>query len=506
MALRGSRPGTERPRAQKGAGKRKLSDHPSGGGGGSADSSSFIEEEDVPLFDSKDDAAPAKGRRRARGSASGQDGDGAQKRRRRRRRSDRSFFNAKTLLLVIGGPLLLAMILGAYVGFWYYTSAIVSNGISHWATTKRAEGYDVSYSDLNVGGFPLGVVVTFVNPQMRAPEKEGGWSWSAPLLRTKVNPFNSRSFTITADGVHRLTIPGSPGGPLVSMTLVSEDMGGPVDLNSDGTFAEMEFSASDLSVTGHPIGPFQFEEVSLSLKRGAEAASEAGEHGITPRNGLPIHYMADLEIENLTLSPRARLTLSDTVRAAEATVWIHGTPPIGPMWESLAGWRDDGGRIQVSQFIVDWPPLAIQSSGSFLLDDDLQPEGTLTARTRGLFDLIRGLSASGAVASADARTASMMLAGQSGTSGLANVALAVRDRVLYAGPAPLMEVPTLYWGSGGVGFTPRSGQGPGPRSPDRLKPGFEIDRDGNIVRDGVLQDPDEAPRMITLPPIPDQLQ
>jgi hypothetical protein len=49
-----------------------------------------------------------------------------------------------------------------------------------------------------------------------------------------------------------------------------------------------------------------------------------------------------------------------------------------------------------------------------------------------------------------------------------------------------MTVPTIYWG------------GKGARSLDRIAPGFEIGRDGQVIRDGTVE---EGPRPDVLAPI-----
>ena len=53
-------------------------------------------------------------------------------------------------------------------------------------------------------------------------------------------------------------------------------------------------------------------------------------------------------------------------------------------FNGLIQWRDKGGTVEVTRLNLDHGPLRLNGEGTFALDRDLQPVGTLTVRVEGL--------------------------------------------------------------------------------------------------------------------------
>jgi hypothetical protein len=118
--------------------------------------------------------------------------------------------------------------------------------------------------------------------------------------------------------------------------------------------------------------------------------------------------------------------------------------------------------------------MRLAAAGSLRLDEAMQPEGTLNARISGFMRAIDTLHEQALVRGRDATMAKVLLGGMArpapdGTRRL-EVALVVRDSALWAGPVQLMALPRLPWGPP-----------PGSLGAEGLRPGFSIDRQGNVV-------------------------
>ncbi|UMA63872.1 DUF2125 domain-containing protein [Roseivivax marinus] len=69
----------------------------------------------------------------------------------------------------------------AWSGLWAVQAWIARGAIEDWAEAQRAAGWEVSYSDLDVGGFPNRVDVRMSDLAVANPE--AGWAWEAPFLQ-----------------------------------------------------------------------------------------------------------------------------------------------------------------------------------------------------------------------------------------------------------------------------------------------------------------------------------
>ncbi len=453
---------------------RQMSGKPAArqkGGGGGAD------ETDGPGAPKPPGGKPA-GRNRGPGNAyakherptSGRDPrfhspnqDDDEKPRKRRKKKKKTLMGPAVLI-----PAGLVIICLAYAGFWLYAAKVASQGVSQWIQDRRAEGYAVSHRGLSVGGFPLNVALDIKEPSIEAPESLNSWSWSAPLVQARVNPFSPSTFTLRTTGAHSLAIPLGQGQRPTPLQVTFGQMSGLFEVGPTGRFEEIDAKFRDTRIEGLPIGPVTVGGLAVhTLTRAL--------YGEDPEGQVTWSIQADLR--KVDLPPKARLGLGKTLNQATLDARLFGFIPPGPIYDGLKEWRDEAGALRVDALTIDWAPLNLNASGSLGLDDDLQPNGGLTAQVAGLFTLIEGMGKQGLSSTADASMAAMMLSGvvkerSAGGNTQISVPLTINRRSLFAGPAELIALPTINWG------------GKGPRSQERIRPGFEIDRDGSVVRDG----------------------
>jgi hypothetical protein len=116
----------------------------------------------------------------------------------------------------------------------------------------------------------------------------------------------------------------------------------------------------------------------------------------------------------------------------------------------LSAWRDAGGALDVKEFDLDWPPIAVSGNGTLALDNGLQPMGAFTLKFRGFFEALDGLAAEGMVTRDQAGTARLVLGllakrpPEGGPPEL-TAPFTAQDRQLAVGPLKLMEIPAVTW-------------------------------------------------------------
>nr|WP_242465171.1 DUF2125 domain-containing protein [Rhodospirillum rubrum] len=349
---------------------------------------------------------------------------------------------------------------GLYAGLWVYTARQAGQALDRWIADREAEGFVPRHRGIETGGFPLAVRLTITAPSLTAPEDLGEWSWSAPRLTASLTPFAPRHVTLDAPGPHLIALPGDGEGKKPSLAISGKTMTAALDIGPDGAISESKVALEDLSISGGTGAPTTLDSLSLHTLAGALYPAAGG--GAAAQSAL-------LEMRGLRPPPDGRIGLSETLTALSMKARLIGRLPGGPLEPALTRWRDDNGTLRIDDLSVTWPPLSLRASGSLGVDRDLQPSGGLSVQARGLFELIRGFADQGWTRTVDSDMARMVLSGMF-RDGQITLPVTIRDRVLYGGPARLLDLPTVTWG-------PK-----GPRALNRIAPGFAIDQQGKALR------------------------
>jgi hypothetical protein len=356
----------------------------------------------------------------------------------------------------------------AYVGFWFYAAKVASLGLTQWVADRRLEGYTISHGPLDVGGFPLGVTVTIPSPSITAPPDLNAWSWSTAQLSARINPFNPTAFVLNARGRHDLRLPLGPEGRLLPVTISGRAMGGYIDVDSTGNISETDLNLSGVTLTGLPSGSAGIGSLTVKTKdRSLYGDPDEKKYGA-------ISWSMQLRGSGITVPSGYSLGLGQDLSSLSLDMRVYENIPGGPLHEALKTWREEGGYISVDTLSLAWAPLVAQGSGTLGLDDELQPAGNFTLRTQGLLNMIDGMGRQGWARPSDADMARMVISGMAKDSGI-STPITIRRRSISVGPAKLIDLPTVYWG------------GKGARSLNRVAPGFQINREGQVVRDGQVE-------------------
>ena len=334
----------------------------------------------------------------------------------------------------------LAVAVAAYVGFWFYTAGKLRDNTLAWIEARRAEGVEVKYGRLDIGGFPFALRLKVEGPALSAPEAKTPWGWEGEILRAEMRPWSPHRVTIRTPGEHAVLLTAE-GEPRVYRGKAEEASG------------RFRFDGEGLRSANLVLGGVTLTEAGTGQAWAVERARLDGEllarEDATHRT--PVLDL-DLRVNGLAVPDAIPMPLGNRMTTLEFAATLLGPIPEGPLTDSLARWRDDGGTVEVRRLSADYGPLALNADGTLALDGELQPVGSLTAHVEGFFETVDALRNRGIIRAGDAVTAKMILGvlvkrSGDGRTGL-NIPVSLQDRHLFAGPVPLIEIPKVTWNGG----------------------------------------------------------
>lgn len=373
---------------------------------------------------------------------------------------------------LIALPVLIIVLGGGYGVLWLYGARQIEDGARAWLADQRAAGWEAAVDELAVGGFPGRIELVAKGLRLSPPEGKAtvSWRWQASSLYAHALPWSLSRPTVQPSGPQKVTLPGADGEP-VTHTVTAKAAALTLDLDRHGQVVGFALDTSGLAAT--PEGSAQ------AITIDTLAASLLPEEGSGELLDLrEAAYTASLTLNGLTVPPGLEPPLGPKAEKLEAHARILGPvtlEPGKPFLEAVKTWRDDGGAIELDRFYLNWPPLEMSAAGSLALDQSLQPVASLSARFQGFFAAITRLEEVGVIRAREASVARVVLGvmaqrNPNGGAPLLAVPMTVQDRTVRVGPVTVLTFPTIKWG----GEPPPAGQ--------EIRPGFEVDRWGNVIR------------------------
>lgn len=375
---------------------------------------------------------------------------------------------------VLALAVLLTVLAGGYGGFWLLAANTAEDALLRWAEARRAEGYQVYWGDMGTTGFPAAMRLTVTDPQVRFPEAEGGGGWAAPVVHVTAHPWSPRTLKITAPGEHRANFVADRR--VYQTRAQAGEAALTLEVTRQGEPEAGDIHLRALEVHGlAPAGPLRLASLDAAVVHNPGGGASLFER--TEARDTGIHGAIDIDLRDLSLPPGLTLPIGDSIDEARLqAVMVGDLPPGSDLKGRLRRWQDAGGTVEIDRLTLAAAPLRLGAVGTATLDDWLQPQVALTAQIRGFFEMLDRLESQGVLRPRDVSIAKVVLgvmATQPPDGGPAALELpvTVQERMLYLGPVALTELPPLRWG------------GTAPPGPGEIKPGFEIDSEGRVVRE-----------------------
>lgn len=340
-------------------------------------------------------------------------------------------------LIVIAAVLLLAA--AAYTAYWLVAEAELEDRVAGWIEDRRAEGMRIAHGPISRSGFPRRLRLTMPSVAIEAPT---GWSWRAPELKVRADPFAPGALRFSVFGEQQVRLPFHGGSDAFTV-------------QADGLDADVVFSSGRLSgravgerVSLRPVGAAEAEGLRVGR---IEVATTPGP--ATGTSSLTTGTHISLFASDLFLPAAAQAPLGERIDAVSIRSEITGDAPTdgrGMPWpKALVRWRDSGGTLEVRGFDLDYGPLQLTGDGTVALDKTGEPIAAFSLRATGIIEALRTLADHGVVSRAVAAGAAFVFQAKKGQADNGDQSIAlpatVQDGKLYLGPFPIARVPSPPW-------------------------------------------------------------
>jgi hypothetical protein len=252
---------------------------------------------------------------------------------------------------------------GAYAAYWKIVHdravALLDAQVEVW----RAQGYDVTWSERETGGFPLKVEAVFTRPAASSIAGPSPWSWSGETLRVHLRPWAYQRITLTPEGLN--TLASEETGTLdafareFSVTLEADAQGVKlVALKGRGAGAVVR-------ATGETFAGAE----SIDL-RAARDSGDPSFYRVTGEATGPAWRYADRGAPE-TLSLDLEIDRADVLVAR------------GALDEAaLSAWAEAGGGLNVRKLDADWGDSGFGAEGELTLDRAGRWNGAIALESR----------------------------------------------------------------------------------------------------------------------------
>ena len=330
----------------------------------------------------------------------------------------------KTIFLIFGLSFLISY------SFWTYLKFEILEKVEEITQRTVQAGYRLSFSDLNVFGFPLTFRVEFNDLKI---EEAGthNWGWGSEKLVVLTSLWSLNKLAFQSDGVQKF-YPKKGSKPWI-LGAKSGFVSGQINLKND--------RISDLTFTGKDI------EISDSTRLIAFYIKDLGLRLfslLSPSPGI------NLEILDLKLPRDIGLPIEPKVESMYFEAKVKGALPSRVGSEEFARWRDEGGIIEVLALNFESNKLKFRSKGTLALGNEFQPLGAFSARISNTEEMLEFLEQKELIESRDMLMVRLMFAGLSQTFLNENtqkleLPITLQDDTIYLGPFRIFHINKIKW-------------------------------------------------------------
>jgi len=349
-----------------------------------------------------------------------------------------------------------ALVFGLWSFMWYAASAWVKSEVTDWVATQRRLGGVAGFDRMETSGFPSRITLSLNAPHYEGPVFGRAISWKSDVLTVSARPWTPWRLHVVASGRHNLTL----GDDALRFAGAAERFA------ADVVLGDVWPQSLNMEIRGLNLnGGTTVSAGSLHVQMAHDPSVQAG------GTGLKLNVVAS----NLVLPGVLPQPLGDRVQSFDMVARVTGAVIPGPARVRIPAWRDSGGAIEFERLRFRSGHFALATGGTVALDKKLQPQGALTAKVEGLFQMMEILRARGVMRDSDAVVATMALSALSkrpknGGPSSINVSATVHDGILSLGPLKVMKMPTFDWGFPAPAAPRPSAPQPPPRDYKDIKP------------------------------------
>ena len=320
----------------------------------------------------------------------------------------------------------------AYTFLWFHLGGQLQDQIEKMALDLNAKGFEVTYKNLKLTGYPFALKIVAQNPRISHSELFNSWVDGEMVFAAYL--WNPNEITSIAGGRH--------------YTWVSGINSQPIDFEGEGF--KVQFFA--LNPT-----EFKFSYDELEVLQNKELIVSAREITFTlldnPKEEKDPPTLMDMELtlEDLSGPFLQDQPLGESIDAITLKATLRGSFSGDTLKSKVKSWYESGGTLDMAQLALNWGPLKMDSEGTATVDENLQPMAAFSAKLDGVNEMLNALVSAGLIKKQAANIAKLGLAFLSEptddetTSNQHQVSITVQDGQLSIGPVSVGNVARIAW-------------------------------------------------------------
>lgn len=324
----------------------------------------------------------------------------------------------------------LAILVAGWSATWLWMRGQLETRLDAGVSALRRAGYEVSWRERKIGGYPFRLDVTLTEAAVR---DASGWALETPRLEAEAQAYAPTIWVLVApDGLSFVRPHGGPvrvTGQSLRASLSHFDNTPP---NISVELIEPVFKPA---AGAQPFGLSSAKQVEFHLRQApAEVGDEGGlwvsvKEGKARLPGLLGRIAGDKPV---SLEWDARLS---KISAFHGATWA----------EAVRGWIAAGGRINVKRAgLTAGDALIGAEAGSLSVGSDGRLRGSLEVSLRQAPRALSAMSATGAVSETQAAAASAVVEARAGSGDVARANLDFQAGQTTLGPVALAPAPKVY--------------------------------------------------------------
>lgn len=334
--------------------------------------------------------------------------------------------------------------------FWFVMAGRIDGEIEDWVERQARHGTEVTYSSLDVSGYPFRLVAKFENPRIISRDDPGAFTWEGEGLRIITQAWNIEHIIIDLLGRQSTTWLDAP----------RDSSRSPSEMN-------IKFTGTRLRGSLH-LGAGQIESIDTDFREVSADLSGDGAFGLIP--SLPEH----LDIQLLEYHSRVLKAEHDGRKVIERDVLVlaekirGGTPPAEHMAEGideiLVAFSEELDRgvpihsgdigaslppalaqqVEIHDAHITWQPVSVRLDGELTRPRDSDFDGHIGLYIKGHEDLVRQMTEDGNLPDAAAIVIGALfgvlsLVSETNEAGELVIPLDIRQGDVYFGFLPLFD-------------------------------------------------------------------
>jgi hypothetical protein len=341
-----------------------------------------------------------------------------------------------------------------YTIFWLSAAIYLENIIEDWKNHQTYKGADLSYSKMEISGFPINFRIRLNNPQLQIPfgtinyqklVRKKKLIWQGKRVLVSLRPWNFNSIKLDLSGLNRVIFKNKD---FIYDFVIETKL---INIETK-IFLHTWPGEFRIKVKGMKILE-KIKKIDISIEEAlfstAVLLNEGAEDSSLEKNQNQVYKM---KLKGIHLPKKLRWPIDNYIEKILMELKVF--KKLGPIvsLQNLTEWRDAGGIIDINSFEGIFGGLKTRAKGTLALDQNFQPLLAMSAKFEGLISFIDRLNKLGFIGSNTTILAKVILGGISkrAENGMlsVNLPLSIQNRQLAVGPVTLMTLPTIDWNDG----------------------------------------------------------